>query len=244
MAEAARQRAFEAAQAAFAAIEPIDARTVRARVDGREVLVRFDDTVFGSSRGQRRVPFGLTTLRVPLSRQLPIVIGAEVRQSYVHLGSIPEVRTGDPAFDARIFVFGSPAEVVAAALEPATRTWIVSMGENPTVRLEDACVSSHWSTPGVSGRTTPADLLQAARTQIRLADACVAAYDARHQAIRQERGIAAADAWHAEAGAAVTRRAEDAKRRRLVFTAGCAVAIVGLLGFTLLAIFGILALLW
>jgi hypothetical protein len=244
MAEVARQRAFEAAQAAFGAIEPTDARTLRARVDGRDVLVCFDDTVFGSSRGQRRVPFGLTTLRVPLPRQLPIVIGAEVRQSYVHLGSIPETRTGDPAFDARIFVFGSPAEVVAAALEPATRAWIVSMGENPTVRLEDACVTSHWSTPGVSGRTTSADLLQAARAQIRLADACVAAYDARHHAIRQERGDAAADAWHAAAVAAVTRRAEDAQRRRRILIAGCVAAIVGLLLLGLLAIVGVLSLLW
>jgi hypothetical protein len=227
---------------AFGAIEPIDARSLRARFDGRELSVTFEDTTWPSRGGQRRTPFGLTNIRVPLSRPLPIIVVVENRQGYMHVGSTPEVRTGDPAFDARFFVFGTPPEVVAAALDAPTRSWIATMGENPTVRLEDSWVISHWSTPGVEGRTAPADLLQAARSQIRMADACVAAFDAHHQAIGRERGAAAADAWHAAAVAGVARRAEDATRIRRIFIAGCAIGVLVLVGVGLLVTIGVLTL--
>lgn len=235
----ARRFAYEAAQAALGPLRFRDERRAEAHVDGRVVLVTFRDAMKTRRRGagMRRLPFRITQISVPLARALPLVFMVENRRVYVHAGSTPEVRTGDPAFDREYFVFGSPPEVVAAAMDADVRGWVRTMGANPALGLEDSLVSSTWGTPGLAARTAPEDLLQAARAQVHIADAIVRAYDARYAQLRAESGPEAADAWHAAAAHQIEKRARDRTRLRLIVLAVLGVVAAAVIGLILLIVF-------
>ena len=191
-----QSRAYAASQAAFGALNFRDEEYATAAIAGRPLIVEFRPAA--SSRGGREFlePFYFIQPIVALARPLPVFMKVEVRADYIHVGPIPEIRTDDAAFDAYYAVFGSPPEVIAAALDAPVRAWIARMGQNPNVSLEDSMVRSLLPTPGPENRTRVEDLAEAARMQIYFADRVAYGYEAHDHRLSRERGRAAADQWH------------------------------------------------
>ena len=117
----------------------------------------------------------------------------------------PEVRTGDPRFDAEFLVNGWPAEAITAALDEPTRQWLLSTytGKDPQIVTEVGRVQIFRSLATFSGSLgvgeeqamPPAELAYWMDTMARLAAGLVGAFDQTQATIARERGPAAAQAW-------------------------------------------------
>jgi hypothetical protein len=158
----------------------------------------------------------------------PITLMVHDRARTTILG-VPEVRTGDPEFDRVYLVNGLPAEVLAEALDPATRGWIVgTFGErDPGIETEKGFVAvavrlrvmeGAWAVP--RGRVMPpAEIAEWLDAMHGLGDRLTSVYDRRRAAIAASQGEAAAQAWTSGHAAAMAARETRRTRIRLALLA-------------------------
>jgi hypothetical protein len=175
----------------------------------------------GSYRGQP-VWLGLLTsgsiegidFAVPLAGR-PLYLSISDRRTTTIVGA-PEVRTGDPRFDAEFIVAGWPAEVLTAALDEATRHWLLSAyaGRDPQIATRAGRVQIFRSLATFSGSLgvseeqamPPAEIAYWLDAIGRLAAGLVGAFDQAHATIARQHGPAAAQAWvQAQVAAFATR---------------------------------------
>lgn len=194
-----RQLAIAAAEQALPGLEHLSPTRMVAQVGGRRVEL----TLRGAPmRTDTPDPNRILELRVPLP--VPIKLGINQRDIYVHVGPVPIVTTGDPAFDAAFVVPGVPSEVVQRALDAPTRAWMRQYGQPHLMLQTDAwgalSFSHSISLPRENPRLrlTPQLIADAARALSHFASSLEASYRARRAEIVAQQGEAGALAWEAQ----------------------------------------------
>lgn len=185
-------------------------------------------------------------LCAPLPKPLPIALLVEDRERFSYMGKLAEVKTGDPAFDARFFVAGLPKEVVAAAFDGETRRWMLEVFPKwPSLSLDDGMV---WTRMGLSTKVeiqagagseiTAHELTSKADGITRLANRLVEAYDHFYGAELARAGPEAANAWHQANIGVVEGEALRRRRRRLMLFAVIGAILCCVLCCPMMFIFG------
>ena len=198
--EGNRQIAVAAAEQAFGALQHVSDTRMLFQSGGW----RFEIILRGSEyRDHGTVePYQVLELRLPLTA--PIKFGIHDKGSYVHIGPVPLVTTGDPGFDATWAVKGVPAEVVQYALDENVRLWFhrVQQHAGPHLALqtdESGALVFHHSIhlPHEKRRwpLTPALLSTAAEAMCHFANNLEATYRARREDIVVRGGEEAALVW-------------------------------------------------
>ncbi len=197
-----RQVAVAAAEQAFGSVQHVSDTCMLFQSNGWqfEIILRGADYRDGGS-----VPYQVMELRLPLT--VPIKFGIHERNSYVHMGPVPLITTGDPGFDAAWAVKGVPREVVQHALDETVRLWLhrVQQHAGPHLMLQTdesgALTFNHSiSLPHEKRRwpLTPELLSTAAEAMCRFANNLEATYRARREDIVAREGEAAALAWEGQ----------------------------------------------
>lgn len=168
---------------------------------------RFSHCEIGASLGDRPIALVLATRHQSVS-------------------GLPAVPTGDGAFDAVYQAHGVPREVIAAALAPAVRTWLVQTwgGEEPEifVRGGHVCllvaVERRMGWVQVPGAQVPPPevLVRWLQGLLMVTDGLCQAFDACHGAVVQTQGAAAAQQWLERARQGKARGAMVGEPRVLV----------------------------
>lgn len=194
-----RQLAIAVAQQALGALQHVSPTLMLATIGGRrvEVILSSAHGGLGSGRHMGSLPNRALELRVPLS--LPSRVVVQSRSGYVHVGPLPMITTGDPAFDAAYVVVGVPSEVLQSALDASTRAWI-RQDEHRMLRTDEAGAISFVSAvklPRENPRRplTPQALGEAANTLCHFANTFEATYRNRRAEIVAQQGEAGALAW-------------------------------------------------
>jgi hypothetical protein len=194
-----RQLAIAAAEQALAGLQHLSPTRMVAEVGGRRVEV----TLRGAQmRTDTPDPNRILELRFPLA--VPIKLGINQRSNYLHVGPVPIVTTGDPAFDAAFVVPGVPNEVVQRALDAPTRAWMQHYGQVHLMLHTDewgALSFSHSiSPPRENPRQplTPELISDAATALSHFANSLEACYRARRAEIVAHQGESGALAWETQ----------------------------------------------
>ncbi len=152
----------------------------------------------------------------------PITWMVNHRRNTTILG-VPEVRTGDPDFDAVFLVNGFPSEVLTDALDDRTRRWLLDGFRVEDPRLETAkdaltisvpvrTMQGLWALP--SGRVMPPEeVAQRFDTLLDLRDRLAASFDRHVERMTSEQGAEASKRWVQGHRRAMTER--DTRRQRL-----------------------------
>ncbi len=194
-----RQAAVAAAEQALPGLQHLSPQRMVAEVGGRRVELTLRAAVVVRDTAS---PNRLLELRFPLA--VPIKLGTEQRSNYVHVGPVPIVTTGDPAFDAKFVVPGVPNEVVQRALDAPTRAWMQQYGQVHLMLTTDEwgalSFSRSISLPEENRRQplTPQVISDAANALSHFANTLETSYHARRAEIVAQQGEAGALAWEAQ----------------------------------------------
>lgn len=201
------------------------------------------DWVFSATYRGRPVRIGLDRGRGPFdyvrfAAPLAVPVRLFVEGHYATYTHAVRVTTGDPEFDRRYKVHGNPPEVVAAAIDAATRQWyLATYGDKPPqTDTRDGWLSLFKGFRS-QGLPSPPEISHFLDVAIGLTDRLASAYVAHKAAIAATHGPAAAEQWHAAQCAALQSiQSARSRVRTVVIVAVGALFLLPLLGVLLIAL--------
>lgn len=184
------------------------------------------------------------TMRVAASFEgRPICLWVHHRGSATHLGAPPEVRTGDPQFDATCEVHGFPSEVIGRVLDARTRQQLAVSDPNERATTSQGCLRMlRTAPPGHPFRldVAPERVASWFDEVVDLTSRSVRAFDEHHAALCRTQGPAQAQAWVDRARgserALAATRAAGRQRFNWMLALIVAIPIVGVLVVTVVVL--------